>query len=93
MRNTHTCPKCAGTHIAIAPQFRFSDPDYVNRLVPLCPITIGVPGWIGGKIEVGHFQVYICVQCGYSELYAEQLKGLAELARKYPEQLQIVRKS
>ena len=40
--------------------------------------------------EVGNFETWICLGCGYTELYAGELKGIEELAKKHPEQVRIV---
>ena len=73
MRSTMTCPKCSARKIWRIEKFRTE--------------SDGVTGWplhvvygrrlVGReRVNVGHFDCYVCATCGYSELYAAEIQGL-----------------
>jgi hypothetical protein len=53
-------------------------------------LTVAVGGFLGSRKELGSFEAWICLGCGYTELYAQGLAGLEELAKKHPDQARIV---
>ena len=42
------------------------------------------------RVERGHFEVWVCERCGFSEFYAQNLQGLFEIAQRFPGEVMIV---
>jgi predicted nucleic-acid-binding Zn-ribbon protein len=50
-----------------------------------------LPGGTYGEVKfLGSVDLWICLGCGYTEMYAEGLAGIEELAKHCPDQLTIV---
>jgi predicted nucleic-acid-binding Zn-ribbon protein len=100
MQATQTCPGCAGKKFAVTP-FRQRGRDMSNGgLKPLAPVVVNVRdrdvSILGVQVSnshhefLGNLNLWICLGCGYSEMYAEGLAGIEELAQRCPDQLVIV---
>jgi len=90
MRSTQTCPKCSGKRFAVSAEFRQPDVDSGNRTLAFSAITVVVASRAGHRITLGRLEAWICVGCGYTELYAHGLDGIETIAKQYPDQLRIV---
>jgi predicted nucleic-acid-binding Zn-ribbon protein len=94
MRATQTCPKCAGKRFVVTDEFRHPEPnDGVCRLPALTlyePERDDNPEGRWVRKTAGSFESWICLGCGYTELYAKGLDGIEALARKHPERSRIV---
>ena len=84
MRKTHTCPKCQGKRL-----WRIEKVNHDNtyaggahlrvayeRAIGAAKTGLGATGRPSVK-SVGHFDLFVCRGCGYSEWYARDLEGLA----------------
>jgi ADP-ribose pyrophosphatase YjhB (NUDIX family)/predicted nucleic-acid-binding Zn-ribbon protein len=69
MRSTHVCPKCQNTEILFLPQL--ADRDDENQVRPLVAHVVHFD-W-REDIEVGKIQAYVCLACGYTELYTNEV--------------------
>jgi hypothetical protein len=82
MKNLHRCPKCSGRRIWVIEPFSIPS-DSSDKGDPLAVIS-HLPSAQGEaksrfsfqKLSpVGHFDLYLCDGCGYSELWAEGFKS------------------
>jgi len=88
MKNASACLKCGHETIWRVDPLCFFDREYANVITPL-PVGCGMidnpdPGLLGRptiRKAVGKFVVYVCAECGYSEMYAADLAELASLQR------------
>ncbi len=79
MRQTKMCPDCSGRKFAVMAELHDSD----DRRVPATP-------WINGW-NLGSFEVWMCLRCGYTALYARNLpQDIEKLAQASPELLRVV---
>lgn len=80
MKHLHRCPKCSGRKIWIIERYRIPGGEVVEgqELAVIPHLPSGVRGIFAmEKVNpVGHFDLYLCDGCGYSELWAEGFKGL-----------------
>lgn len=71
MRNSHTCPKCNSTEIIVSKGKRLDND--------------------GNKIRVNTFQKvpldhFTCINCGYTEEWVTEKKGLDFLRKRFDKQ-------
>jgi predicted nucleic-acid-binding Zn-ribbon protein len=95
MRFSEKCPKCEGREFAVNTEMLVSDYDGSRYKTPLFAINLAKAAMLDRRSDLrqeerGFFEAWICLGCGYTELYAGGLDGVRELAAKYPEQLRIV---
>lgn len=81
MKNQHACPKCTGRKIWVVEPFRLPDDTLDGRPVHVVPHqSEGGAGFF--KVESakprGELDLYVCDDCGYSELWARNVKNLRE---------------
>ena len=86
MRSTQTCPKCGGHKFAVSAEFRQPDAFSLTRPFP----AISFVGIHQQVITSGRFEAWICLACGFTELYAYGSDNLEALAKQYPDHLRIV---
>jgi predicted nucleic-acid-binding Zn-ribbon protein len=94
MRSTQTCPKCSGHKFVVnelrrhwqdaLPAVTWAVRDSAGPLGDLMRLKHFEPQ------EAGSFETWICLGCGYTELYACGLGRLEAVAKQYPDQLRIV---
>lgn len=79
MKNLHRCPKCSGRRIWIIERYRIPDAEVTTgKELAVLPhlASAGASRLFFEKTNpVGHFDLYLCDGCGYSELWAEGFKG------------------
>lgn len=79
MKNLHHCPKCSGRRIWVIERYRVPDPELTVgkelAVVPHLPTQGGSRLFFEKTNPVGHFDLYLCDGCGYSELWAEGFKN------------------
>ena len=63
MRDIHSCIKCSHHEILFVPQLRDTDSDVMTVDSELKSV------WTGDTARFGQLQAYICLKCGYTELY------------------------
>jgi predicted nucleic-acid-binding Zn-ribbon protein len=79
MKNLLRCPKCASKRLWVIEKYRIPGESAEGRALPVVPHQ---PEGKGGLFQAmrlnpqGHFDLYLCDGCGYSELWAEGFKGL-----------------
>jgi predicted nucleic-acid-binding Zn-ribbon protein len=88
MRATQTCPKCAGKKFAVTDEWRQPDERALSGMLVVAAVTVEV--YNRRRKALGSFESWICLGCGYTELYAHGLQGVEALAQQHPEQLRIV---
>lgn len=77
MKQRHICPKCAGRKIWILERFRVPGESVEGR-----PLAVHQEEAAGGLFALervvprGHFDMFLCDGCGYSELWADGFRGL-----------------
>jgi len=86
MRTTLRCPKCDSRKIYEMAPFAIPEWQYSNSVKPFPVVTRpGTIQLLPGETEIpdrrvaGTFEVWLCSSCGYTEWYAQQTRGLAEL--------------
>ncbi len=63
---------------------------------PLFAVTVVTVTTLGLRVlgsmpPLGHFETWICLSCGYTELYAHGIPvNIASIVEKHPDQLRIV---
>jgi len=72
MRTTHVCPKCKNEEILFLPQIADRDDD--NKVRPLVAHVVHYD-W-RDDMEVVKLQAYVCLACGYTELYAHEARQI-----------------
>jgi predicted nucleic-acid-binding Zn-ribbon protein len=97
MRFTQVCPKCSRQKFAVTKEFRHPDHDSSNVTWPLPAITIALgaitPGQLSysGRASYGRFEAWICLHCGFTELYVHELPhDIEAIVKQHPEQWGIV---
>jgi predicted nucleic-acid-binding Zn-ribbon protein len=86
MKNAKVCLKCEHPEIWRIDPVCSIDYQSSNVIVPL-PVAVrivenpdaGLLARPTKRVEVGAFVAYVCAGCGYSELYARDLEGIAAL--------------
>ncbi len=82
MKNRHVCPKCAGKRIWIIERFRVpalsGEGKTPGTVLPVAQAEAAPAGLFAFATvkTVGHFDLFLCDGCGYSELWAEGFRGL-----------------
>ncbi len=96
MRSTQTCPKCSRRKFLVSNEFRQPDWRYVNGTHPVIPVTLDYEPAkkfleSGNRPALGRFETWICLACGYTELYVHGLPhDIEEIARAHPDRLRVV---
>ncbi len=77
------CPKCGSTEIMAGVRIR----DKGGRLNPENPLKVVVdepeiPFWLSDGAS-GQLRAWICAQCGYTELYTDNLENLYKTYKRY----------
>ena len=72
MRASHTCPKCKHEEVLFLPQI--ADRDDANNVRPLVAHVVHFD-W-RDDVEVGKLQAYVCMSCGYTELYTNEVRAI-----------------
>ncbi|MFK7989390.1 MAG: hypothetical protein AB8I08_25465 [Sandaracinaceae bacterium] len=86
MRHTQVCPKCNGRRFAVQPKFSIPSYAYSNGTHVLPAVSV-CTGW--KRSELGHLEVWSCLKCGFTELYAA-IGAMEQVARQFPEEVRIV---
>lgn len=101
MKSNNTCPKCAGKKLAVVKQMRRDHREYEEQrplhtipvhvaTIPLPDGTIGMDRGLQAVWSLGHFESWVCMTCGFTELYAYDIEGLATMAHHYPDWVRII---
>lgn len=90
MRSTQTCPKCSGKKIAVVNRFRQPDQESSNGVHVLPAVTVEADDGWSRRIAVGSFETYICLGCGFVELYASGLEEIESMAATWPKQVRVL---
>lgn len=86
MKKNKTCPKCDGQRILVSERVGFQQKLYKGEESYVAPLPVvarvkSVPGMLFGTSktveEVGTYQSYTCLGCGFTELYAANVEALA----------------
>jgi predicted nucleic-acid-binding Zn-ribbon protein len=91
MRTTATCPKCSGKKMMVVDLRQYPGESLTLRRIPV--VAFHVKQWLlSVPSALGRFEAWICVGCGFTELYAEDLGDVdvEELAAQYPDYVRIV---
>jgi hypothetical protein len=74
MKRSLTCPACDGQKILHVPELK----ERSRRAAGDLPVASEQGRWFGVSFArtVGHFEAFVCVACGYSELYANSIDEL-----------------
>ena len=78
VKQSLSCPKCRGQKLWVIDPFRAVDPVVSGAAVPVVHQreATGRFGLAERVVPQGHFQLWTCDACGYSELWAEGIRGL-----------------
>src|SRR4051812_43615788 len=80
MKQHLTCPKCKGRRIWVIEKYRIPGETAEGRVLPIVPHQneVATPRLFsfGRANPIGHVDLYLCDGCGYSELWAEGVRGL-----------------
>ena len=78
MKNLLRCPKCAGKKIWVIERYRIPGEAAEGRELPVVPHQDTTKSFLRltRVTPVGHFDLFLCDACGYSELYAAGVRGL-----------------
>lgn len=78
MKNHLRCPKCAGKRIWVIEKYRVPGETAEGRELPVIPHQAGEASFLRlARVKpVGHFDLFLCAGCGYSELYASDFREL-----------------
>ena len=69
------CAKCGHERIYVVNPFQVRNYEYSNSTNPL-PVATGP----SSEHDVGSFEMRVCAACGYTEMYARDLKKVAAAA-------------
>ena len=72
MKATHVCPKCRHAEVLFLPQL--ADRDDKDNVRPLVAHVVHFD-W-RDDMEVGKIQAYVCMDCGYTELYTNEVRKI-----------------
>jgi predicted nucleic-acid-binding Zn-ribbon protein len=99
MRKSQQCLKCDGRKFIVNSEMRQPDWDSNNVTAPFCVLAAGrdFPGTdaVTGattnsdRAHMGRFESWICMGCGYTELYATDLEDVVRFAHRYPSLVRI----
>src|SRR6185436_9144661 len=79
MKNMLRCPKCAGKRIWVIEKYRIPGESSEGRALPVVPHQAEMKTSLFQAMRLnpqGHFDLFLCAGCGYSELWAESFKDL-----------------
>jgi hypothetical protein len=79
VKRNQRCTKCDGKRIWVVEAFRVPTETAQGQVLPVVPHQgESFGGFLAlARIKpVGHFDLYVCDACGYSELWAAELGGL-----------------
>lgn len=78
MRKTLHCPKCEHDQIVYLPHIR-----HHAETIPLPCLAVATGletkpenHFFKGRKDFGFLEAYICFECGYTELYTKDVKGI-----------------
>ncbi|MBX3230148.1 MAG: hypothetical protein KIT84_25055 [Labilithrix sp.] len=81
MKKLHHCPKCSSRKIWVIERYRIPGGETITgnplAVVPHQPDPTASRFSFAKANPVGSFDLYLCDGCGYSELWAEDFRGLA----------------
>ena len=92
MRSNQTCPKCVGQKFLVTDELRQPD-ERGDGTHALRAVTLRWENVFGEGVrpELGRFETWICLRCGFTELYAQKLPhDIEAIAKQHPDQLRIV---
>jgi predicted nucleic-acid-binding Zn-ribbon protein len=72
MRTSHACPKCQCQEVLFLPQIADRDDD--NNVRPLVAHVVHYD-W-KDDVEVGKLTAYVCRDCGYTEMYTNEVRAI-----------------
>lgn len=80
MKHSNACPKCRGKRIWIIEQFRIPTDGVDGRPLTVLPHQRDPKAsvWAMKLNPQGSFDLHLCDACGYSELWANGVRGLVE---------------
>lgn len=79
MRRTLKCPKCGGVRIWVIERFRVPSESSEGQELAVVPHQAEMTRSLFGiprQSPRGHFDLYACDGCGFTELYARDLSSL-----------------
>ena len=76
MKQSQSCPKCRGRKLWVIDPFRAVDPVVSEATAPVAHQKEITRFGLERVIPQGHFQLWTCAACGYSELWAEGIRAL-----------------
>jgi predicted nucleic-acid-binding Zn-ribbon protein len=79
MKNTLKCPKCAGKKIWLLERYRIPGESAAGRELAVVPHQDDGKTGLFRSLSVspqGHFDLFLCNACGYSELWAGGFEDL-----------------
>jgi predicted nucleic-acid-binding Zn-ribbon protein len=92
MRATATCPKCSGKKMMVVTTKQITG-QYANKLSPIPVVGYEVARLLTTEPRTfGRFEAWICIACGFTEHYAEDLGDVdvAALAAAHPDVVRLV---
>jgi predicted nucleic-acid-binding Zn-ribbon protein len=81
MKNRLVCPKCAGKRIWVIEKLRVPGESAEGRALAVVPHQPAMKPGLFQTLRAsprGHFDVFICDGCGYSEMWAGGIADLVE---------------
>jgi predicted nucleic-acid-binding Zn-ribbon protein len=78
---TGICPKCGSSEIMS--NVKVLDAGHLNSQRPLHAVVQEPQGGTMADGRSGHIQAYICSQCGFTELYTDNLENLYKFYKIY----------
>jgi predicted nucleic-acid-binding Zn-ribbon protein len=79
MKNLLRCPKCAGKRLWVIEKYRVPGDTADGRELPVVPHQPEAGQGLFSRVKPkGHFDLFLCDGCGYSELWADGFRGLVE---------------
>jgi predicted nucleic-acid-binding Zn-ribbon protein len=96
MRATLSCPKCSGHKFAVTDEFRQPDQGVSDLTKPLPAVTVvahrpdedRTGPW--ARKTAGKLETWICLECGFTELYAKGLDEIESLAKQHPDRVRVL---
>ena len=79
MKSTLKCPKCAGKKIWVLEKYRIPGESAAGRELPVLPHQDEGKSRLFQSMRAnpqGHFDLFLCNGCGYSELWAGGFEDL-----------------
>jgi predicted nucleic-acid-binding Zn-ribbon protein len=73
VRLTNICPKCSRQKFAVTKKFTQPLHPATSGRTTFAAITVERGGLMGIRQELGMFEAWICLHCGFTEFYAHDL--------------------